>query len=229
MLSIRQYLHRRLTVRETVAVILILAGLAGAGYMAYSFICAKLLEARVNAALPKVCEGIRNQRRTLLSAIEAYKAHFGVYPPDHVVSRQPLVVDPVKNPLLYELAGVVLDPNKKVFELQGLEAADAKYVKEFFHCEGFTNCAAKVEQVKRFLAVGPLPAHQLHDDPDVFAVGFTELHNQELAPDVVWEFDITPWRYVSSSPTNNPDKFDLWIEVHTSGRSMMIGNWPAME
>jgi hypothetical protein len=90
-----------------------------------------------------VSAAIREQPRELLSAIEAYKAHFGVYPPDHVVSRQPLVVDAVKNPLLYELAGVIYNPTNKMFQLGGLEAADAKYVKEFFRLDGFKNCGER--------------------------------------------------------------------------------------
>ena len=138
------------------------------------------------------------------------------------------MVDPVKNPLFYELVGVTYNPEKKTFESPGMESADAKYVKEFFHCDGFRNDAAKGEQVKRFLTVDPLPAHQLHDDPDVFAIGFDELYHEEFIP-VVWEIETSPWRYVSSAPTNNPGKFDLWIELKTKNRTLTIGNWPAVE
>ena len=180
---IRHYLARRLTGREAAAVVMV-------------------------AAIPKVCASVRQQRRTLLSAIEAYKAHFGVYPPDHVTSRQPLVVDPVNNPLLYELAGVTFNPTNQMFEVGYLEPADAKYVKEFFHCDGFKNCGERVDQVKNFLPVEKLPARQLHDDPDVFALDFP-LYSEALDPAVIYEISVSPWRYVSTSPTNNPGKFDL--------------------
>lgn len=91
MLRLKQYFNRRLTGRETVAIILVVAMLAGLGYLGYEFITAKLLEARVNAAIPTVCEQIRVQRAKLVSAIEAYKAHFGAYPPkDHDSLRHPL-------------------------------------------------------------------------------------------------------------------------------------------
>jgi hypothetical protein len=224
----KQYFTRRLSIKEAAAVVLIVALLAGLCYGAYQLITAKVLEAKVNAAMPKVCADIREQRNALLKAIEAYRAHFGIYPPDNVISRQPLAVDPVKNPLLYELAGVVYNPTNKTLELIHLEAADAKYVKEFFHCDGLKNCGEDPGQVKRFLTIEPLPARQLHDDPDVLAVGFTVLC-EGIAPEVIWEFDVSPWRYVSSAPTNNPGKFDLWNEVKTKNRRVIIGNWRAVE
>jgi hypothetical protein len=164
----------------------------------------------------------------LLNAIESYKAHFGFYPRDNVTNRQPVAVDAVNNPLLYELAGVVYNPATRKFELPHLEAAEADFVKEFFHCGGFTNCARQVSEIKRFLPIDPLPARQLHDDPDVYAVD-SRVSYEEFPVEVVWEFNISPWRYVSSSPTNNPGKFDLWIEVKTKNRSVTIGNWKAVD
>jgi hypothetical protein len=74
----------------------------------------------------------------------------------------------------------------------------------------------------------PLPARRLHDDPDVFALRF-QVSYEGLEPEVVWEFDPSSWRYVSSSPTNNPGTFDLWIELKTRNRNIIIGNWKASE
>src|SRR5258708_4807440 len=136
MLHIKQYLHRRLNWWETALVVVIVLVLTVLSYLGYNLASVKILQARVNAAMPKVCASIREQRQMLADAIEAYKTHFGFYPPDHVVSRQPLVVDVVRNPLLYELAGVVYNPTNRVFMLAGLESAEAKFVKEFFACDG---------------------------------------------------------------------------------------------
>jgi hypothetical protein len=227
-MNLRQYFSRRLTGRETAVILVLVVVLAGLGYWAYQFAADKLLEARVRAALPKVCEEIRSQRGTLVSAIEAYKAHFGVYPPDHVLRRQPLVVHPVTNTLLYELVGVVYDPTNKMLQVGRLEAAEEKYVKDFFQCDGFKNCAETPEKITRFLKMDPLPAPQLHDDPDVFAVGF-RFPYEAVSPELVWQFSATPWRYVSSSPTNNPGRFDLWIELKTRWQKVVIGNWKVVE
>ncbi len=223
-----QILNRRLTWRESALVVVVLAALAALGYGGYKFTLARVLDARVNAAIPKVAVQIRRQRDQLVNAIEAYKAHFGFYPPDHVLSRQPLVIDPVTNTLLYELAGVVYNPTNKTFQAGGLEPAEAAFVRRFFQCDGFRNCAETPGKVTRFLKFDPLPALQLHDDPDVFALGFQAPY-EGLSPEVFWEFNVTPWRYVSTAPTNNPGKFDLWIEVNARGRTLTIGNWRAVK
>lgn len=228
MFSLKKYFMRPLTGRETAAVVMIVVLMAGLGYFGYLFVTAKMLEARVNAALPKICNNIREQRRGLLSSIEAYKRHFGVYPPDNVISRHPLTVDAIDNPLLYELAGVTYNQTNQMFQLGNLEAADAKFVKEFFHFDGFKNCAGQADMLKRFLVADPLPARQLHDDPDVFAVASTGSFDG-VGAEVAWEIDVSSWRYVSSSATNNPGKFDLWIEVETKGKKIVVGNWQAAE
>jgi hypothetical protein len=227
-MQLRQYFNRRLTARETVVIVVVLAALGGAGYLVYQLVTAKVLQAKVDAAFPKVCGQIREQRGKLVSAIEAYKAKFGVYPPDHVLSRQPLVVDPVTNTLFYELVGVIYNRTNKMFESGGMEAAEEKYVKGFFQVDGFKNCGETPDKITRFLNMQPLPARQLHDDPDTFVVGF-QLVYDAVAPHIFWEFQTSPWRYVASAPTNNPGKFDLWIELKAGKRQIVIGNWKAVE
>src|SRR5215471_8906583 len=101
--GLKAYLSRRLTAREAVGVIVLIAALAAAAYHSYKFVAARILEAKVEAALPTVCVAVREQRTRIAGAIEAYRKEFGFYPPDNVVSRQPLVVNAYTNPLLYEL------------------------------------------------------------------------------------------------------------------------------
>src|SRR5439155_14217731 len=36
---------------------------------------------------------------------------------------------------------------------------------------------------------------------------------------------LNPWRYNSSSPTNNPNSFDLWIAVRIGSKTFLICNW----
>ena len=36
---------------------------------------------------------------------------------------------------------------------------------------------------------------------------------------------VNPFRYNSSSPTNNPNSFDLWIDVMIDGKTNRISNW----
>ncbi len=228
MAPFKEHLGRRLTPLQAVAVVVVAALLAGLVYWAFNLIAAWRFEARIRAALPQVCASIRTQREELVKAIEAYKAHFGAYPPDHVASRQPLVVDAVTNTLLYELAGVVYDPARKCFCVDQMEQADADYVRAFFHVDRFRNCAESRDQVKRFLPPGLLPAKQLHDDPDVFVLSAVVPYG-ELDRDLMWTIQAGPWHYVCTAPTNNPGHFDVWLDVRGGGRRITIGNWKAVE
>jgi hypothetical protein len=230
MSGLRQCFNRRLTPVESVLVVLLVGFIGAVGYFLYNFTVARILEARVNAALPKVCDAIRRQRGSILNAIEAYKAQFGEYPPDHVVRRNPLSVDPVTNTLLYELSGTLYRPAGKEFQVAGLEPAEAAYVTNFFQCERFKNCSEKQEQLKNFLTKQDTASRQLHDDPDVFVLGFN-VGAADVSDDLFWQIDekVGSWRYVRSSPTNNPGKFDLWIEIKTKHRATIIGNWKAAE
>jgi len=36
---------------------------------------------------------------------------------------------------------------------------------------------------------------------------------------------LNPWRYVSTSPTNTPGRFDLWAELRDRDKTNIIGNW----
>jgi len=196
--------------------------LAAAAYHSYKFVAARILEAKVEAALPTVCVAVREQRTRIAGAIEAYRKEFGFYPPDNVVSRQPLVVNAYTNPLLYELAGTVVDKNG-IVELPGLEAAPVDFIKQFLNTTGIVNSGSSTGAVRSFLSMEKLPAKQLHDDPDVFAVGFP-LTSANIPDETYWEFEVGPWQYVSSAPLHNPGKFDLWIEVKTKKRNVVIGN-----
>ena len=36
---------------------------------------------------------------------------------------------------------------------------------------------------------------------------------------------LNPWRYNSSSPTNNPNSYDLWVDVLIGGKTNRFSNW----
>jgi hypothetical protein len=95
MFQVRQHLKRNMSPGETVVILAVVAPLTAIGFVNYRFIAAQIFEARVRAAMPRLAAEVRNQRKTISQAIEAYQSHFGFYPPDHVLMRQPLVVDPV--------------------------------------------------------------------------------------------------------------------------------------
>lgn len=227
MSSLKQFLHRRMGPRDTLAAIVLVLLLLAAGYGVFKLCNSRIREARLRALIPEVCSRIRQQRQTIIAAIEAYKSHFGFYPPDHVLRREPLAVDAVTNTLFYELAGVQYDRTNDFFAIKGLESAQAKFVKELLGCTAFTNCVEAPAHPQRFLPNDFLPAGQFHDDPDVYSLGV--LPYDGLDSELAWDLDISSWRYVSTSPTNNPGKFDLWLEVRWKKQSITVGNWQAAD
>src|SRR5579859_2556744 len=230
MARVRDYFNRRLTAKQGILVVLLIGLAGGSAYLLYNLTVARILSARIHAAVPVLCDAIRHQREAILNALEAYKTQFGAYPPDHLINLTPPRVDPLTNTLLYELAGTLYHPGGKQFQVGGLEPADESYVTNFFQCRRFRNCSENPQDLKHFLPKQAIAWRQLHDDPDVFVLGF-DTSSASIPPDLFWQVDgkISSWRYVQSSPTNNPGKFDLWIELNLDNRVITIGNWKAVE
>src|ERR1022692_4609730 len=89
----------------TATMLLFLAGLmsfAGLCYWGYGLACRKLEQVRVESTLPKLADALCSQRQRLVTTISAYHQNLGLYPPDHVLSERPVVVDTVTNQLFYE-------------------------------------------------------------------------------------------------------------------------------
>src|SRR5437016_13661240 len=69
---------------------------------------------------------VQAELNQVITAIEAYKAHFGHYPPDNFVPSSK-IVNPVTNQLFYELTGAIVDESSGVFRArdrqQGISSA----------------------------------------------------------------------------------------------------------
>jgi len=228
MASITQLLKRRLSFTDSLLVLVVLAVVSAAGYELCRVTFRLILTVQARAAIPRVCDEIRSQRRQLVGAIEAYKAGMGFYPPDHVLSRNPLRIDAVTNQLLYELLGTVYDPTNETFSAKGFERVGKGMIKEMFNTDGFKNSASSDDSVKHFLVADFVPSREVHDDPDVNVLSFSSAL-EGIDGDVAGEFEFSSWHYVSSTPTNNPGRFDLWIEVKAADRAIIIGNWQAAQ
>ena len=79
-----------------------------------------------------------------------------------------------------------------------------------------------------------------YTDLEVLAVGFSTDASGKKGNGIPWPGAIAPnlhpvptnpglnpWRYVSTNPTNNPGRYDLWAELPTGGGKppLIIGNW----
>jgi prepilin-type N-terminal cleavage/methylation domain-containing protein len=175
---------------------------------------------------------IRAELRQLETAIEAYKAKFGYYPPDNIVSQPPatpyIIVNPVTNQLFYELTGTIIDglgfriPNRD--QIIGTDT-----VKQFFGAEGFVHSSKNLKDIKPFISLKSSQYAAINSGPDVEVLVVPvpwPLNNLNFPPPIATGAkQVNPWRYVATNPTNNPGGFDLWAEFVDGKKVKIICNW----
>src|SRR5436189_3480995 len=158
-------------------------------------------------AMPKLYEQVSHQRELLTKAIEAYKGKPGSYPPDHVVSLQPLVVDAVTNQLLYELLGTRHDPAGDAFAPARFPSIKRALIESFFNASSFRNAALKTEEVLHFIDVADITATvAIHNKPDVALLGYFPTW-EGIQPDIYSQIELSSWRYNSTAPMHNPGAY----------------------
>ncbi len=155
---------------------------------------------------------VRTELNQLLSWIADYKSALGFYPPDNPANV-------AQNQLFYELAGTYRTNNNQFRTQDRQFVINRATIMAVFsaNVEGFANSAASASAVKSF-------AHGLK--PKQYSTNGGGSTVEFLVVPVegpVGAFN--PWRYNSSSPTNNPKSFDLWAEIVIGDKTNTIGNW----
>ena len=223
----KQLFARRVTLLSGTLLITLLCLVGALAYASYLLLSEFILRMRVRNSIPHVLHAASAERDRLVAAIEAYHSHFGSYPPDHVLSDRPLRIDPTTNQLFYELVGTVYNPTNNMFFTDGAEPLEKATVKEFFNTAEFKNKSTSPGVAKQFLARDFVALREIHDDPDVMVLCPNIVGTLNEVPfHILTEWDFASWQYVSSSPSNNPGKFDLWVELSAAGRKFSIRNWP---
>lgn len=166
--------------------------------------------------------------------ISSYQAKLGHYPPDNRDPANHQLISGL-NPLYYELAGtVVTAPHTYTTKDGSGRALTAQEVTTFFGpgVSGFANSdhgATESRSAASFL--NNLKPNQMADTTInagatpvtgrilVCTVPGTDSNNPPLDP------ALNPWRYNSSSPTNNPKSYDLWTDIKVNGQVLRICNW----
>lgn len=217
------------TLIELLVVIAIIGVLAGLLFPLGGAVKAKAIRAKAQAELAEIS-----------LAIEAYKEHYGQYPPDTPTNSP---VWPYVNPLYFELLGTRYDPQLRVYEtLDGsvrLRDTDAAFGAVFgmvggqAAVRGFLNCTRSADaddapQARRFLTgLKPGQSREVTLNGQTLrlltcSVNWPENHPFQPIPGAP---GVNPWRYVSSQPTNNPGGFDLWVDLIIGGKTNRIANW----
>lgn len=184
------------------------------------------LELRLSRVIERLPSELCKQRDVIESAIERYKSELGFYPPDKIVSSDPLIIDPVTNQLMYELYGTIYDPTNGTFNPGQFPVIKNSIAKRFFNVEKFRNSAEDPQSVRRFLEKTNLTATVLiHPRPDVVGLlGFWP-NWAGMESDLYQYIGMASWQYNSSRPIHNPGKFDLWIVIQTPRTNITVANW----
>jgi prepilin-type N-terminal cleavage/methylation domain-containing protein len=205
---------RAFTLVELLVVIAIIAILAGLIVGLAGVAGRKGKEARV-----------RGELNQLVTAIERYKAELGQYPPDQVINSAPgdLRVDPAINPLYYELTGVVVNNQNSTFQVPGNPTPIAAgTVRTVFRRDGFLHASNDPKEIKPYTTFKSSQVKRAvigNAAVDLLVVPVD-------SPKGTYPLGTTnTWRYVSTSPTNNPNSFDLWAEIVVGKTTNLIGNW----
>jgi len=167
----------------------------------------------------------------LQAAIDSYHAAYGFYPPDNPNGVVNLTGQLQGNQLYYELEGTSLDTVNGVFKtLDGSVQILTNDVPTAFGLGGFMNCnkagsSEDSQPAKNFI-------HELSPRQTATStnsnVGITILVGSVGGPDPAYRplgvSGLNPWRYVSPG-TNNPNSYDLWIQLVIGGKTNLVCNW----
>jgi len=205
--------HRAFTLIELLVVIAVIALLAGL-----------IIPITGAAKRHQILSKSRSELNQVITAIQVYKTKKGFYPP--AGTNNPMV-----NPLYYELLGTKVDANGIYTTLDGAAQINSTTCNSVFFVSGFANSTKgngdEGERAVNFLGKGLRVGQYL-----VIPVGgrtVTILGTSVEGPDMLAGqtvgTKINPWRYNSSTPTNNPESFDLWVDVKVGGKTNRICNW----
>jgi len=219
--------NKAFTLIEMLVVISIIGVLAGLTVGISKLASDKMRRSRVKAEL-----------NALTMAIDAYKAKFGVYPPDNKRTAN-LILYETKNgqnftqvvlntnaapQLFYELTGCLLT-NLTFQDLMFSSRLASADVALQFQVKGFVNASRSLGETKNFLqSLKPNQVAVFYRDQSTNnPVYFLKVPVKGTkAPSKPTQ---NTWCYNSRNPVNNPGQYDLWTEIVIGDKTLIFGNW----
>jgi len=198
------------TLIELLVVIAIIAVLAALIFPAFS-------SAKANAARKKV----KTELQKVAAAIERYEGDQGFYPPDNPCNFG-------TNTLYFELIGVNINGGNFETLDGGARIADTDGAfQSIFGATASGPCVRGFSNVTRGNADDGKAAKTYFEGikPGQYGEFPPDTNIRLLTCSIPRDGTINPWRYNSSSPTNNPGGFDLWVDVVIAGKTNRISNW----
>jgi len=186
----------------------------------------------------------RAELQQLELAIGSYKTKNGYLPPSNPLADQS---QPAKrhffalNPLFFELKGTKLAANayqtldsRVSVPTADVSAAFGGGISGFMNCtRGGGDESASAQDYLKDFKPGQFVLGTTSGGRKLVLLTCTVQWSKDLPP-VVADFTPdepgiypNPWRYNSSSPTNNPGHYDLWVDLIIGGKTNRVSNWSA--
>jgi prepilin-type N-terminal cleavage/methylation domain-containing protein len=159
----------------------------------------------------------------LETALENYKAKYGVYPPSNAAGV-------VTNALFYELTGVTNVNNSYYQPLDGSAIVNVSDYTGRFGLGGVVNCSKgggeDAVYAKDFLP--GLKANEIASTTNGSGSTFFYLVTSVSGPDITYQplpgYSFNPFRYLYPG-INNPNSYDLWVKLVINGQTNLVSNW----
>lgn len=148
------------------------------------------------ASVSKILKRAEAERDMYVMAIQVYKERLGYYPQDNPKD--------LSSPPLYNELTMTRIPDTQKAKL------------------GVEDIANTGPKAQAFLTgLRPTQFTELgrgtrDDDPS---------KKEWMAARLTYARDSVPWNYNVTNPTNNPDGFDLWVEITIGNKKHIVGNW----
>jgi len=166
----------------------------------------------------------RVELNQIATALEYYKVHYGIYPPSNPSN-------PALNPLYYEFSGVT-NAGGTIETMDGASAVPASGYSSMFNVAGAVNSSKgsgdEAARAPDFLAglkqarIGSVVIGGVAVSNLITSVGGPD---QSYLTSLMGQgFGGNPFRYTCPG-TNNPNTFDLWIDLQIRGSTNRISNW----
>ena len=161
----------------------------------------------------------RGELEQIQAALDNYKARYGFYPPANTNNF-------LLPPLYYELSGTT-NSGASYMTLDSVSTISIVTVSAAFGgLGGFVNCT-KGGGEDAVLAKNFLPDLKPNRS-GANAAGVKVLITSVRGPDASYQplgvTDVNPFRYLYPG-VNNPNSYDLWIQLVISGKTNLICNW----
>jgi prepilin-type N-terminal cleavage/methylation domain-containing protein len=173
-------------------------------------------------------------------ALESYKLKYGSYPPANLKTPN----NPMLPPLYYELSGVTLAGLYTTLDgAAKIPLTGGNSLLSVFGLAGAVNLThgggEDIKNAENFLTgikstmVGYYSENPFQVIPPTGPAAIAVpriLITSVRGPDVNWKplgfQDQNPFQY-NYPGTNNPNGYDLWVELHIGGKTNIVGNWTA--